>query len=94
VNERAAEGDSAARSSLGLAELPDELGEPRRLVQRDEGVAVRYLDQPSVREEFGEASAVFGRHDAVALLTARSSVTRSRSSRRLASPRGDPADRR
>ena len=31
----------------------------------DERVAVRYLDQPSLRKELGEAATVVGRHDAV-----------------------------
>jgi hypothetical protein len=46
-------------------ELLNRFGKPGRLVERDERVAVGYLNQPSVREEFGEAASMLGRHDAV-----------------------------
>src|SRR3954467_5864314 len=48
-----------------VRELPDGLSPPSRLVQRDERVAVRYLDEPPVREQLGQTVAVLGRHDAV-----------------------------
>ena len=56
-----------SRRDRGCAgEVPDDLGEHGWLVQGDERVAVLYLDQPSLREESGEASAMFGWHHAVA----------------------------
>src|SRR3569833_342937 len=48
----------------GGDELPDDLGEPRGLVERDEGVAVLDLDGAAV-EVAGEAPAVVGGHDAI-----------------------------
>ena len=72
-------GPLAVDDRFGCAgELPDDLGEPRGLVQWDERVAVFHLGQLAVREELGEALA----------------VTRPGNSRRPASPLGDPADRR
>src|SRR5260370_21313164 len=53
-------------SSRRWTELADELSESRWLVQGDEGVAVVYLDQPSLPEELGEAPAVLRGHHAVA----------------------------
>src|ERR1700737_559128 len=52
-------------SGSATDELTDNLGEPRGLVQGDERVAVFYLDQLTLREEFGEAPAVLGWHHPV-----------------------------
>jgi hypothetical protein len=48
-----------------VRELPDDLSEPGGLVLRDEGVAVRYLDQASLRDELGQAPPIVKRHDTV-----------------------------
>jgi hypothetical protein len=45
-----------------VGELPDELSESCWLVQGDEGVAVFYLGELSLRKELGEALAMLGWH--------------------------------
>jgi len=48
-----------------VGELPDELSESCWLVQGDEGVAVFYLGELSLRKELGEALAMLGWHHPV-----------------------------
>jgi hypothetical protein len=48
-----------------VREVLDGLSKPGRLVEGDEGVAVWYLDEPSLGEELGETASMLGRHDAV-----------------------------
>lgn len=52
-------------SAMCGAEVLDSLCEPRRLIQRNERVAVSDFGQAALGEDFGEAPAMFWWHDTV-----------------------------